>query len=175
MRIVIDQSKIILLDADVIIHFIKGDRLALLTEIFPNKYGILDFVFNEVFKGSLRTQVENMLIYKLIIEVPFDDSREVTKEFASLKKKYGLGESACMAYCKFHKEVFASSNLADIKPYCQANGIQYITTMDLLSEAFKKGMLTEEECDNFITMVKSKGSKLPVNPIREFLRKNPLL
>jgi len=80
-----------------------------------------------------------------------------------------------MAYCKFHKEVFASSNLADIKSYCQANGIQYITTMDLLSEAFKKGMLTEEECDNFITMVKSKGSKLPVNPIREFLRKNPLL
>jgi len=91
MRIVIDQSKIILLDADVIIHFIKGDRRALLTEIFPNKYGILDFVFNEVFKGSLRTQVENMLIYKRIIEVPFDDSLEVTKEFASLKKKYGLG------------------------------------------------------------------------------------
>jgi predicted nucleic acid-binding protein len=173
MGIVIDQSKIILLDADVIIHFIKGDRLAILTDIFPNKYGILDFVFNEVFKGNLRTQVENLLIYKRITEVPFDDSLEVTKEFASLKKRYGLGESACMAYCKFHKEVFASSNLADIKPYCEANGIQYITTMDLLAEAFKKGMLTEKECDNFITLVKSKNSKLPVNSIQEFLRRYP--
>jgi len=172
MGIVIDQSKIILLDADVIIHFIKGDRLAMLTEIFPNKYGILDFVFNEVFKGNLRTQVENLLLYKRITEVPFDDSMEVTKEFASLKKRYGLGESACMAYCKFHKEVFASSNLADIKPYCEANGIQYITTMDLLAEAFKKRMLSESECDNFIAMVKSKGSKLPVNSIQEFLRRH---
>lgn len=173
MRIVIDQSKIILLDADVIIHFIKGDRLALLTEIFPNKYGILDFVFNEVFKGNLRTQVENLLRYKRIVEVPFDDSLEVTKEFASLKKRYGLGESACMAYCKFHKDVFASSNLADIKPYCEANEIQYITTMDLLAEAFKKGMLAERECDIFIAMVKSKGSKLPVSSIQEYLRRYP--
>lgn len=173
MGIVIDQSKIILLDADVIIHFIRGDRLAILTEIFPNKYGILDFVFNEVFKGNLRIQVENLLRYKRIFEVPFDDSPEVTKEFAILKKRYGLGESACMAYCKFHKEVFASSNLSDIKPYCKANGIQYITTMDLLAEAFTKGMLSERECDNFITMVKSKGSKLPVNSIQEFLRRYP--
>ena len=173
MGIVIDQSKIILLDADVIIHFIKGDRLAILTEIFPNKYGILDFVFNEVFKGNLRTQVENLLRYNRVIEIPFDDSLEVTKEYASLKKRYGLGESACMAYCKFHKEVFASSNLADIKPYCEANGIQYITTMDLLVEAFKKQILTERECDIFIAMVKSKGSKLPVNSIQEFLRRYP--
>jgi hypothetical protein len=173
MGIVIDESKIILLDADVIIHFIKGDRLAILTEIFPNRYGILDFVFNEVFKGNLRTQVENMLRYKRITEVPFDESLEVKKEFASLKKRYGLGESACMAYCKFHKEVFASSNLADIKPYCKANGIQYITTMDLLAEAFKKRMLTEGDCDNFIKLVKSKGSKLPVNSIQEFLRRYP--
>ena len=173
MGIVIDESKIILLDADVIIHFIKGDRLGILTEIFPNKYGILDLVFNEVFKGNLRIQVENLIRFKRIIEVPFDESLMVKKEFASLKKRYGLGESACMAYCKFHKEVFASSNLADIKPYCEANGIQYITTMDLLAEAFKKRMLTEAESDSFISLVKSKGSKLPVNSIQEFLRKNP--
>lgn len=169
----IDQSKIILLDADVIIHFIKGDMLGILTEIFPNKYGILDFVFIEVFKGNLRIQVENLIRFKRIIEVPFDESLEVKKEFASLKKRYGLGESACMAYCKFHKEVLASSNLKDIKPYCEANGIQHITTMDLLTEAFKKGMLAETECDSFIILVKSKGSKLPVNSIQEFLRKNP--
>ncbi|HEX2969444.1 MAG TPA: hypothetical protein VHO46_10110 [Bacteroidales bacterium] len=173
MGVVIDESKIILLDADVIIHFIKGDRLGILTEIFPNKYGILDFVFNEVFKGNLRIQVENLIRFKRVIEVPFDESLEVKKEFASLKKRYGLGESACMAYCKFHKEVFASSNLADIKPYCEANGIKYITTMDLLAEAFKNGLLTATECDNFIVLVKSKGSKLPVNNIQEFLRANP--
>jgi len=173
MGIQIDQSKIILLDADVIIHFIKGDQLAILTDIFPNKYGILDFVFEEVFKGSLKTQVENLLRYKRVIEVKFDNSLEVTKEFARLKKKFGIGESACMAYCKYHKEVLASSNLSDIKPYCEQNEIQYITTMDFLSEAFKKAMLSESECDYFIYLVKSKGSKLPVNSISDFLKMHP--
>lgn len=102
MAITIDSSKIILLDADVVIHFIKGEQLALLTEIFHNKYGILDYVFKEVFKGNLRTQVENLIRYKRVIEIPFDDTLDVTREFARLKKKFGAGESACMAYCKFN-------------------------------------------------------------------------
>ena len=171
MGIIIDKSKIILLDSDVIIHFIKGDRLALLTEIYPNTYGIPDFVFDEVFKGNLRTQVENLITYKRVIEVPFDDSRVVLQEFAELKRRYGIGESACMAYCKFHDEVLASSNLSDIKSYCTDNNIQYLTTMDLLTRAFEKGMMSESECDYFIYLVKSSGSKLPANSIKEYIQR----
>ena len=39
----------IVLDADVIIHFIKGGQFSLLLDIFPEyKYLILDVVYNEV-------------------------------------------------------------------------------------------------------------------------------
>ena len=58
MTIEIDPSKKILLDADVIIHFIKAGRLGTLSLIFPNKLYLLDVVFEEVFKGKLRSQVE---------------------------------------------------------------------------------------------------------------------
>ena len=74
-----------------------------------------------------------------------------------------------MAYCRFHNDVLASSNLRDIKRYCEENGIQYLTTMDLLSTAYQKGILDEAECDLFIYLVKSGGSKLPYNSIKEFL------
>jgi hypothetical protein len=53
MAIAIDPKKKILLDADVIIHFIKGEQIGMLHTTFPNKLYLLDIVFNEVFKGSI--------------------------------------------------------------------------------------------------------------------------
>lgn len=43
----------IVLDADVIIHFIKADCFSLLPDIFPEyEYIILDVVYNEISKNS---------------------------------------------------------------------------------------------------------------------------
>ena len=171
MAIRIDPSKKILLDADVIIHFIKGDQIGILHTIFHNKLYLLDVVFAEVFKGSLRIQVENLYRYHMIHDLSISNDLNVLKEYARLKKIYGSGESACMAYCKFHQDVLASSNLKDIKRYCEENEIQYLTTMDFLFEAYQKGILDEAECDYFIHNVKSKGSKLPCNTITEFIKR----
>lgn len=93
---------------------------------------------------------------------------DVLKEFAFLKKRFGIGESACMAYCKYNKDVLASSNLKDIKTYCKNNKIQYLTTMDFINSAYEQKMLDESECDYFIYNVKSKGSILPCNTIKEY-------
>jgi hypothetical protein len=74
-----------------------------------------------------------------------------------------------MAYCKFNKDVLASSNLKDISQYCQDNGIEYVTTMDFLVEAKESGLLSEIEYNEFIKTVKAKGSKLPFNTIAEYI------
>jgi len=169
MTVEIDQNKKIILDADVLIHFSKGECLGTLVQIFPNKYCILDYVFNEVFRGNLKIQIANLISYGFIEEINFEEDLRVVREFARLKRTFGEGESACMAYCKFNNDVIGSSNLKDIKTYCEENNIQYITTMDFLLEAYNKGILTEAECNEFITKVKSKGSKLPVNTIQEYI------
>lgn len=111
---------------------------------------MLDYIFKEVFKGSLRTEVENLIRFGFVKELEFEDDLQVVREFARLKKSFGVGESACMAYCKFNKDVIGSSNLKDIKTYCEENNIQYLTTMDFLLEAYYKNILSEEECDEFI-------------------------
>ncbi|KAF5076078.1 hypothetical protein DSECCO2_164940 [anaerobic digester metagenome] len=173
MTIRIDHSKKILLDADVIIHFIKGEQIGILNKIFPNKLYILDVVFSEVFKGAQRPMVENLIKMRIIEELSFDNDLIVIKEYARLKKlyNYGDGESACMAYCKYHKDVLASSNLKDIKLYCEENEIQYLTTMDFIHQAYINRLMDEAECDYFIYNVKSKGSKLPVSSIKEYINK----
>ena len=164
-----DKNKKILLDADVIIHFIKGEQLGILNKIFPNKLYIIHSVFKEVYTPSIRVPVENLIKFKIIHELDFTGQMDVIKEYARLKRTFGSGESACMAYCKYHKDVLASSNLTDIKKYCKENDIQYITTMDFIAEAYRKEILDETACDFFIYNVKSKGSKLPNNSIRDYL------
>lgn len=165
----IDSQKKIIVDADVLIHFMKGDELGLLPSIFGNQLCIFKEVFDEVFKGKAKIMIENMIRFKQLHELSIRSDMQVFKEFASLKKTYGAGESACMAYCRCYKDVLASSNLKDIKVYCETHGIQYLTTMDFVEEAYNKGMRTEVECDTFISQVLAKNSRLPFKTMKEYL------
>jgi hypothetical protein len=76
-----------------------------------------------------------------------------------------------MAYCLFTHNVVGSSNVRDIKEYCEEKHIVYLTTIDFLWYAWRKGMLTPEEISTFIGEVKSKGSKLPVIDIEKHVCK----
>ena len=165
----IDAKKKIILDADVIIHFCKGALLGKLASIYPNKLFIPDIVYREALSKKHAIEVTNLLNFKLATELVIKSDMKVFIEFNRLVKLgLGKGESACMAYCKYNKDVIGSSNLKDIKVYCMDNNIQYLTTMDFINTAFDKGLLIESECDEFIYNVISKGSKLPCRTLKEY-------
>ena len=166
----IDPSKKIILDADVIIHFSKGDALGLLPQIFPNKMYVPDIVYHEALSQIYKIEVNNLFNFKLVEELEIKTELNVLTEYKRLTSlKFGKGESACMAYCRYHKDVIGSSNLKDITNYCKENDITYLTTMDFLAEACRTGKMDEAACDFFIYNVKLKGSKLPCDTIAEFL------
>jgi len=48
------------------------------------------------------------------------------------------------------------------------HSIEYLTTMDFLCEALKTGVMSEADCNSFISRVKAAGSKLPVSEISEY-------
>lgn len=151
----------ILLDCDVIIHFVKGGQQLLLPKIFPGQFVIIDKVLQELEKRKSGLQeLSNFLSWCKIDILPMPKEVNVIKEYAFLKKTKGDGEAACMAVAKYSKDYIASSNLSDIKKYCEDNEIVYLTTMDLLLEAYNNGLINEADCDLFIYEVKSKGSIL---------------
>ena len=161
----------ILLDSDVVRHFLNGGRIHQLSSIFPGRFVMLDKVRDELCRSKgLVTPVANFLSMFKIPVIPFPSVVDIMREFAVLKKKFGDGESACMAVARFQNQYIASSNLKDIKDYCTQYGITYYTTMDILVEALNKKIFTETECNDFITNVKSKGSKLPCHSIQEYLK-----
>lgn len=151
-----------MLDADVIIHFAKGEMLSLLPTFLPEyEFVVLDVVKKEVMKPTL-TQLENQMHYlKNIKEVTFGETAEEKKEFFRLAKTLGRGESACMVYCRYNHNVVGSSNLRDITDYCNQWKITYLTTLDFLYFGIKKEVITLQDAYNFIERVTAAGSILP--------------
>jgi hypothetical protein len=102
--------------------------------------------------------------------LPFPDSDpDVKQEYFWIKKMMdkGDGESATMAVARHHNNIIASSNLRDIKNYCSNHKIDYLTTMDFLCYALTNGRWTESRCNDFISKVLSKKSKLPCKTMSE--------
>lgn len=165
------NEKIILIDADVIIHFNKAEHLLTLKKIYPKRLHILDVVVNELSNHqNTKGIIDNFLRYGIATVMDFPSDNVIKKEFALLKRTFGNGESACMAVARYKKNIIGSSNLKDIEAYCETHHIEYLTTMDFLLEAYSTGILDESACDFFIYNVKSKGSKLPCDTIKEYIK-----
>jgi hypothetical protein len=164
------NKKIILIDADVVSHFISGGQILLLPKIFNYRVKILDKVYKELSKfTSKKKHVDNLVNYKLIEVIPFpEDNIDIKKEYYHIKKLMfkGDGEAACLAVVRHTNNIIASSNLKDIKSYCEMHSIVYLTTMDFLCEALRKALLSETQCDEFISNVLKAGSKLPVKKMK---------
>lgn len=162
----------IVLDADVIIHFIKAEYFSLLPDIFPEyEYLILDVVYTEISKNP-RTKdfVDNYIHHiRKIRKEEFAPKGESMKEYFQLRLTLGQGESACMIYCRDNQDVLGSSNLRDIKEYCSQNNITYLTTLDFLYYAYCRKKMTEQECTEFIQAVNKAGSKLPIVDITRYV------
>ena len=107
----------IVLDADVIIHFIEAGNFSLLPDIFPEyEYIVLDVVYNEVSKNNKTKKfIDNYLHhFPKLKQETFAPKGESIKEYFSLQRVLGKGESACMVYCRDNRDVLGSSNLRDI-------------------------------------------------------------
>lgn len=165
------KDKKILLDSDVIRHFIKGDALLSLLQIFPNRLVMLKNVTEELCRSkSLSMMISNFIAFNKIEEMDFPNhDYRIVKAYAELiAEGRGDGESSIMAVARYNNHIVASSNLRDIKSYCNTHQIEYLTTMDVLVIALNNGLFSEAECDEFIQKVKNRGSKLPVNTIKEY-------
>jgi len=160
------KSKLkILIDADVVSHFLTGGHIYILPKIFPFPLCILDIVYKELQNyRAKRIEVENLLTHKIITLIPFpQENREVRKEYLFLKNKQfrGAGESACMAVARFSKDIIGSSNLKDIKEYCKLHEISYLTTLDFIYYAVENNCLSSSDADEFIRKLHSAGHRIP--------------
>ncbi len=145
-----------------IIHFYKAGRLHELPTIFDEYDLVVLSVVREEVRPPTRNALDNIeAMLGLIAFEDFAPTGEMLREYAALSSRFGRGESACMAYCRFTNNVIGSSNLKDIKTYCHTHAITHITTVDFLYYAVRRGKMTVAEANDFVSIVKEQGSKLP--------------
>ena len=170
------SHKIILLDCDVISHFIANNALKDLPHILaPHKCFVLDYVYAEVEARPMRLAfLEPLIKAGRIQKMCFPEDAEINREFARIKSMrpvIGDGERACMAVARFRRDIVASSNFRDVAPYCEEHNILYLGTLDILSVAVQKGLYNEQRCDDFIqSAIKYNKAKFPkgVTAIRHY-------
>lgn len=170
------KYKIILVDSDIVRHFIVAGRIDDLPEILsPNLIFIVEDVYNELARDPDRKKtVDNWLQAKHIarISLPFHNEN-IRREFYRLKKedwKKGDGERACLALARFNKEVIASSNFRDIKDYADCFGIEYLGCIDILYIAWKNQFFSEEDCDCFISdAINHNCARFPCDKISKYI------
>ena len=159
-----DKKLKIVLDTDVVLHFMKGGRLSLLLDIFASEceYVMLSTTYDEIRNRDQKNQIDNHInLLKNLTKVEFNPTGEMRRVYAMLTSQFGKGESACMAYCQFEHHVIGSNNTRDIREYCNNYGISYLTTGDFLYYAIKRGKMIESEAAQLIADARAQGSNLP--------------
>ncbi len=164
----------ILLDSDVIRNFISGNKINILHKIFPKRFCILDRVKNELLRSkSLVIPVTDFINNSKIEEIIFPEkNRDILYEYSELLYSgLGDGESACLAVARFYRKYIASSNLKDVKQYCEKHGIINYPTLEILHHAKINNIMSERDIDIFLNEAISKGRKLPFSTYKEYLKK----
>lgn len=172
----LSEEKILVFDADVLIHFMQAGCFSDLKRIYPdNTKVVLKKVYDEIVFKDSKTMLDNAIyVFKFISLVDFPLDVAMMKEFAHLTSPLmdlGKGESACLSYCKFTENVVVSSNLKDVKEYCKRQNIELLTTLDLIKWAFEHQIWTEEECNHAIRLMIKKGARLPNTNIASYASK----
>jgi predicted nucleic acid-binding protein len=166
----------VLVDADVMSHFFAGESASLLNMVFPGRLAIVKEVEDELrVLRRFNHLLDNFVKLCQVELVSFPDDDGLTLEYVTLRRVFGKGESACMALARHRGNYIASSNLRDIKAYCQQHRITYYTTFDILHLAVKGRHLSVPDCNAFITKVKASGSKMPFTTYEEYLKAGPRL
>ena len=139
----------------------------MLPDILPEfQFIVLDIVTKELPLLILSDLNRVMTQDKTIAEEVFGNTAGEKKEYfrltATSGPHLGNGESACMVYCRYHKDVVGSSNTKDITDYCNKHGITFLTTNDFLFYAIQRGLISKEDADAFIQTVWRMGSRPPI-------------
>jgi hypothetical protein len=87
-------KRIILIDADVVSHFIKAGEIYSINNIFPNEIKILDKAYKELEKhAGKKIQIDNLINQKIIDIYQFPEgNQDIKKEYFSTSKTNYLRE-----------------------------------------------------------------------------------
>lgn len=167
-------------DTDLLSSFLWVNEESILIRVINKIILIPSDVYKElskvnILKNKINLLIQNGKVKVITIEVGSKEELLFCEFCYSPKngKRYiGLGESACISLAIVNHGIVGSNNLRDVKEYCNEYKLTLITTVDILLDAYKSKIITEEKGNFIWNRMLSFKRKLPYSSFSECLRKH---
>ncbi|MBD3949901.1 hypothetical protein I4Q36_07715 [Tuanshanicoccus lijuaniae] len=165
-------------DTDCICAFLWSNEESLLEKMYPGKIVIPKEVYNEIDRPTiphLKARVDKLIAKGSASIVSMDIRSEEYALYRKLttysegNRVIGSGEAASISLAKKYNGVLGSNNLKDIGYYINKYSLKHITTGDILVEAYRKRLITEQEGNAIWTSMLNKKRKIGATSFTEFL------
>lgn len=169
-------------DSDCISSFLWVGKEWILTEMYAGRIVIPKPVYDELSYpriAHLKVRVDELLARgEAQVEAICIDTMEyrqyvqLTTGIEKGRAIIGKGEAAAIVLARNRNGVVASNNLRDICFYMKEYGMCYITTGDILVEAFQHGMITEEQGNVIWKSMLARRRKIGASSFTDYLLGN---
>lgn len=168
-------------DTDCISAFLWVDEQAILPKLYPGRIVIPEPVYDELSNPRiphLKQRIDEMKskgqvrIVSVQHGVPeYDSYMRMTNSPGKGKTIIGKGEASVLVLAKENDGIVASNNLRDIMQYIKEFGLEYVTTGDIMVEAYEKSLITEAQGNSIWDSMLAKRRKLGADSFFDYLEK----
>ena len=168
----------IFFDTDCICAFLWVENESILEKMYSGKIVIPKQVYDEIDRPTiphLKARIDQLINRGVAIVMSMDINSEEYTLYRTLttcsrdNKVIGSGEAASISLAKKHNGILGSNNLRDIARYVEEFSLKHVTTGDILVEAFRKKLITEEEGNAIWAEMLKKKRKIGASSFSEFL------
>lgn len=176
-------TKNIFIDTDCISAFLWVGNESLLSQLYPGRVIMPKPVYDEIDRPALtwmKARVDSMISAgKLTVVELLSGSEEfelyykLTENPDEGHKIIGDGEASSIALAKVRNGIVASNNFNDILAYIHEYSLEYTTTADILVDAYKQGLIDENQGNNIWENMLRKRRRLGAISFSEYLKTHP--
>lgn len=154
-------TKDIFIDTDCISAFLWVGNESLLSQLYPGRVVMPKPVYDEIDRPALawmKARVDSMI-----------NAGKLTVNPDEGHKIIGDGEASSIALAKVKNGIVASNNFNDIFTYINEYSLEYTTTADILVDAYKKGIIDENQGNTIWANMLRKRRKLGAVNFSDYL------
>ena len=178
-RIFVVSEQKLFFDTDCLSAFLWVDEQAILPQLYPGRIVIPEPVYQELSRpqvSHLKRRIDILVKNKQVRIIPIEYSQHSYLMYLQMisspekgKKIIGKGEASALALAFENDGIVASNNLKDIIQYIDDYNLLYMTTGDILIEAYAKGIITEDEGNKIWSDMLNRRRKLGAYSFSEYL------
>lgn len=172
-------TKDIFIDTDCISAFLWAGNESLLSQLYPGRIVMPKPVYDEIDRPTLawmKVRVDSMIIAGNLTVVDLTSGTEEFDLYYKLTESpdegyriIGAGEASSIALAKAKNGIVASNNFNDILMYINKYSLEYTTTADILVDAYKRGMIDENQGNMIWAKMLRKRRRLGAESFSDYL------